>query len=159
MICFLVPYSHSVTVESSPLTKTIVSGQSYHLTCTVSLNGQTPTVKEGREAITVQWLNVTTNCNGTSILPVVLSDQVSVGNLTATMEDEFNLSLHLLMARTYHSGEYACRAEFGGIIRQQTVTITVNRTSKHACMHTNSITAHPPSPFDNATYPRPSSIY
>ena len=118
------PVPYSLRIVSSPWTRTIISGQSYLLTCTVSLNEPTHTTEEGLEAITVQWLSITRN--GT-FSQIISNDQVSVSNLTAVWLDEYTFSLHFLRAETYHSGEYACQAEIDGIIRRDTVTITINR--------------------------------
>ena len=103
----------------------------------MSLNEPTPTSDEGLEAIVVQWLNVTSN--GT-ISQIPSNNRVSVGNLIAVRLDQYMLSLTFLEVETYHSGEYACQAENDGIIRKNTITISVNRMSQHNVTCTKLVT-------------------
>ena len=118
-----VPYS--LRIEPSLGTRMLISGQSYHLNCTVSL---THTTVEDVQVIAVHWLNVTSNGTASRITS---NSQVSVSNLTRIRRNEYVLILNFLEVETYHSGEYACCAEIDGIIRKNTVTISVNRKYNH----------------------------
>lgn len=114
-----VPYS--LRIESSLETTTLISGQSYVLTCTVSLSEE-----ENLEASAVQWLNITSDGTTSRINS---NNQLSVSNLTGIGRNEYSLLLNFLEVETYHSGDYACWAEIDGVIRMNTVTISVNRMS------------------------------
>ena len=103
----------------------LISGQSYHLICTVSL---THTTVEDLEVIAVQWLNITSNGTASKITS---NSQVSVGNLTRIRRNECASLLNFLEIETYHSGEYACCAEIDGIIRKSIITISINRKLNH----------------------------
>ena len=114
-----VPYN--LRIETSPGTTTLISGQSYLLTCTIFLNEE-----ENLEASAVQWLNITSYGTTSRINS---NYQLSVSNLTGIGRNEYSLLLNFLEIETYHSGDYACRVEIDGIIRMNSVTISVNRMS------------------------------
>ena len=74
----------------------------------------------------MQWLNITSYGTTSRINSIY---QLSVSNLTGIGRNEYSLLLNFLEVETYHSGDYACRAEIDGIIRMNSVTISVNRMS------------------------------
>ena len=112
---------HYLRIETYPEARTIISGQPFSLSCIISFYEHT----EVRvEALTAQWLNVTSD---STFSDITLDGGVSVGNLTAVGQGEYNFSLQFLTAETYHSGEYVCQMEVDRVVRQLAVNVTFNR--------------------------------
>lgn len=112
-----------MTIETRPEARTIISGQPYHLNCIITL------IEPGAaelDAAMVQWFNSTGNGSLSQIFP---DYHVSIGNLTAISRQQYDFPLHFLSAETFYSGEYICQSEYEGIIRQMSVSISIERKS------------------------------
>ena len=92
-----------------------IAGQSYNLTCTVTLENTTGTS-------TVEWLGPNNNSlhNNSDI---TVRDTVTVNCFTYTTTLQFT-TLH-----TSHAGQYSCRATLGGINNTAALNITVQGKS------------------------------
>ena len=92
-----------------------IAGQSYNLTCTVTLENTAGTP-------TVEWLGPNNNSlhNNSDI---TVRDTVTVNCFTYTTTLQFT-TLH-----TFHAGQYSCRATLGGINNTAALNITVQGKS------------------------------
>ena len=81
--------------DAGPLT----AGQSYNLTCTVTLDGITGSP-------TIEWLDPNNN-------PVLNRSSVTVENIVTLNDSAYNRTLVFSNVLTSHGGQYTCRATLG----------------------------------------------
>ena len=88
-----------------------IAGQSYNLTCTITLENATGTP-------TVEWLDPTYR-------PLPNSSDITVGTTVTVHCSTYTTILHFTTLRTSHSGQYSCQATLGGVNNTAAVNITV----------------------------------
>ena len=96
-----------VSHGGSPFT----AGQSYNLTCTVTLENAT-------RNLTVEWLDPNNN-------PVLNNSDITVGTTVAVNYSTYTTTLQFITLRTSHSGQYSCQATLGDVNNTAAVNITV----------------------------------
>ena len=79
----------------------LTAGQSYNLTCTVTLDGITGSP-------TIEWLGANNN-------PVSNSSSVTVENIVMVNDSAFDSTLVFFSLHTSHGGQYTCRAALGQV--------------------------------------------
>jgi len=87
----------SIRRDAGPLT----AGQSYSLTCTITLDGITGTP-------TIEWLDPNNN-------PVSNSSSVTVENIVMVNNSAYDRTLAFSSLRTSHGGQYTCQAILGQV--------------------------------------------
>ena len=87
------------------------AGQSYNLTCTVTLENVagTPTVK---------WLGPNNN-------PLQNNSNITVGDTVLVNCSTYTTTLYFTTLRTSHGGQYSCQATLGVVNNTAAVNITV----------------------------------
>ena len=86
-----------------------IAGQSYNLTCTVTL-------ENAAGAPTVGWLGPNNN---------PLSSGITVGDTVPVNCSTYTTTLHFTTLRTSHGGQYSCQATLGVVNNTAAVNITV----------------------------------
>ena len=88
-----------------------IAGQSYNLTCTVTLENTTRTP-------TVGWLDPNNN-------PLPNSSDITVGDTVSVNCSTYTTTLQFTTLRTFHGGQYSCQATLGAVNNTAAVNITV----------------------------------
>ena len=88
-----------------------ITGQSYNLTCTVTLENTTGTP-------TVEWLDPNNN-------PRHSSSDITVGDTVRVNCSTYTTTLQFTTLRTSHGGQYSCQATLGAVNNTAAVNITV----------------------------------
>ena len=99
-----------------------IAGQSYNLTCTVTLKNTTRTP-------TVEWLDPNNN-------PLRSNSDITVGDIVTVNCSTYITALQFTILHTSHSGQYSCQATLGAVNNTAAVNITVqskNILSFHVC--------------------------
>ena len=99
-----------------------IAGQSYNLTCTVTLENTTRTP-------TVEWLDSNNN-------PLHSRSEITVGDIVTVNCSTYITILQFTTLHTFHSGQYSCQATLGGLNTTAAVNFTVqskNIVSSHVC--------------------------
>ena len=86
-------------------------GQSYSLTCTITLDGITGSP-------TIEWLGANNN-------PVSNSSSVTVENIVMVDDSAFESTLVFFSLRTSHGGQYTCRAILGRVSAMADTNLSV----------------------------------
>ena len=92
-----------------------IAGQSYNLTCTVTLENVTRTP-------TVEWL-------GHNNSPLRSDSNITVGDTVTVNCSTYTSTLKFTTLRTSHSGQYSCRATLGAVNNTAGVNLTVQSKS------------------------------
>ena len=109
----------TISHDGSPF----ITGQSYNLICTVTLENTTRTP-------TVEWLNPNNN-------PLHSSSNITVGDTVAVNCSTYTTTLQFTTLRTFHGGQYSCQATIGAVNNTAAVDITVlskSMQSRHVVM-------------------------
>ena len=88
-----------------------IAGQSYNLTCTVTLENATRTP-------TVGWLDPNNN-------PLHSRSEITVGDTVTVNCSTYTSTLHFTALRTSDGGQYSCQATLGALNTIAAVNITV----------------------------------
>ena len=96
-----------------------IAGQSYNLTCTVTLENTADTP-------TVEWLGP--NSNPLSNSSDITVERLRVNNFTYTT------TLHFTTLRTSHGGQYSCQVTLGSVNNTAAMNITVLSKFFHLLM-------------------------
>ena len=105
----------SVSNDGDPF----IAGQSYNLTCTVTLENTADTP-------TVEWLGP--NNNPLSNSSDITVERLPVNNFTYTT------TLHFTTLRTSHGGQYSCQVTLGSVNNTAAMNITVLSKFFHLVM-------------------------
>ena len=92
-----------------------IAGQSYNLTCTVTLENAAGTP-------TVGWLNPNNN-------PLHSSSDITVGDTVAVNCSTYTTTLQFTTLRTSHGGQYSCQATLGAVNNTIITNVTVQSKS------------------------------
>ena len=92
-----------------------VAGQSYNLTCTVTLENVAG-------APTVEWLDPNSN-------PLPNSSDITVESLPVN-KSAYTTTLHFTTLRTSHGGQYSCQVTLGAFNYNRTATTNITVQSK-----------------------------
>ena len=79
----------------------LTAGQSYNLTCTVTLDGITGSP-------TIEWLDPNNN-------PVLNRSSVTVENIVTVNDSSYDRTLAFSSLHTSHGGQYTCRPALGQV--------------------------------------------
>ena len=88
-----------------------IAGQSYNLTCTVTLENATGVP-------TVEWLDPNNN-------PLSSGSNITVGKTVAVNCSTYITTLYFSSLYTSHGGQYSCQATLGAVNNTATTNITV----------------------------------
>ena len=88
-----------------------IAGQSYNLTCTVTLENAAGTPS-------VEWLDPNNN-------PLHNNGNITVGDTVTVHCSTYTTTLHFTTLRTSHGGQYSCQATLGVVNNTAAVNITV----------------------------------
>ena len=103
----VVPTVNIITSDTGPF----IAGQSYNLTCTVTLENTTRTP-------TVEWLDPSNN-------QLHSRSNITVANTVAVNCSTYITTLHFTTLHTSHGGQYSCQATLGAVNSIAAVNITV----------------------------------
>ena len=103
----VVPTVNTITSDTGPF----IAGQSYNLTCTVTLKNTT-------RPPTVEWLDPNNN-------PLHSRSEITVGDTVAVNCSTYITTLHFTRLRISHSGQYSCQATLGAVNNTASINITV----------------------------------
>ena len=92
-----------------------IAGQSYNLTCTVTLENTTG-------ALTVEWLDPDNN-------PLPNSSDITMERLPVN-NSTYTTTLHFTTLQTSHGGQYSCQATLGAFNYNRTATTNITVQSK-----------------------------
>ena len=101
---------HTVNIITSD-TGPFIAGQSYILTCTVTLENVTRTP-------TVEWLDPNNN-------PLRSDNNIAVGDTVTVNCSTYITTLHFTRLCISHGGQYSCQATLGALNTTAAVNITV----------------------------------
>ena len=88
-----------------------IAGQSYNLTCTVTLENATRTP-------TVEWLDPNNN-------PLHSRSEITVADTVTVNCSTYTSTLHFTALRTSDGGQYSCQATLGALNTTAAVNVTV----------------------------------
>ena len=107
LFCFLGTLKATIRHDAGAPT----AGQSYNLTCTVTLNGTTGSP-------TIEWLNLKNN-------PLSNSSSVTVENVVIVNDSAYERTLAFSSLRTSHGGRYTCQATLGQVPSMASTDLSV----------------------------------
>ena len=89
----------------------VFAGQSYNLTCTVTL-------ENAARPPTIEWFDPNNN-------PLSSGNNITVGDTVAVNCFTYTTTVHFTTLRTSHGGQYSCQVTLGTLNNSKAINITV----------------------------------